>query len=368
MKKNLSTYFDQVPDPRVTGRCLHQLSDLLLVSICTFLTGGSDYHDMFLLAKERGPALQAQGVLQLPNGTPSVDTFERIFQRLDIPSLQACLAQHGQALLGALAEKQIAIDGKKLRGASPTSKGNSGLYLLNAWVCENRICVHQERVEDKSNEAAAIPRMLDALDITDAVVTLDAAGTQKSVAEHIRRKGGHYLLAVKGNQQELLDDVECAFKVHHGVAVSETEEYDRTRLEKRRCSLLPAKDYLLEENLSQWKDLATLVKVEASRDINGVVSRETRYYISDEEVRQAAYYSSLVRGHWGIENHLHWHLDVTFNEDACRARKSYAPDNLSAIRKIALQLLTQAQDKYSLKKRQYKAALDMDYMLKLLEF
>ena len=274
--------------------------------------------------------------------------------------------KYGQEILDNLKEKQVILDGKKLRGVSPTSKGNSGLYILNAWVSENCFCVGQSRVEEKSNEITAIPKVLESLDIEDAVVSIDAIGTQTKIATQIVEQKGHYFLAVKGNQQGLLDDIEHAFKFEKGLEfISETER-NHGRIENRQCNILPADKYLLEENIAAWKDVSTIIKVSSSREIKGVLKQETRYYISDETISSPSYYLSLSRGHWGIENLLHWHLDVTFKEDACRARNKNAPENLATIRKLALQILHNQKDKLSLKKRQYKAALNANYLKKIL--
>jgi predicted transposase YbfD/YdcC len=366
MEQDITIYFTQVPDPRVVGRCSHLLSDILLIAICTYLTGGDDYQDMHMFAKERGSSLNE--LLLLPNGAPSADTFERVFQRIEPKSLQNCLQSYGKDILSTLSEKQIVLDGKKLKGVSPTSKGNQGLYLLNAWVSENRFCIGQVKVEDKSNEITAIPKLLEELDIKDSVVSIDAIGTQTKIAEAICGKEGHYFLSVKGNQQDLFDDIESAFKTHKGYNSTEEWEYDHGRFETRHCSILKANDFLLEETLGAWKNLETIIKIDSMREIKGIQCKETRYYISDENITQAAYYNSLARGHWSIENQLHWHLDVTFKEDLCRARAGNSPENLSVIRKFALQILTQQKDKLSLKKRQYKAALDGNYMKKLIHF
>jgi predicted transposase YbfD/YdcC len=337
-----------------------------MISLLTYLTGGTDYQDMHLFAQERGSAFK--GLLQLPNGAPSPDTFERVFKKLKSASLQTCLESYGKDILESLSEKQIVLDGKKLRGVSPGSKRNSGLYILNAWVSENRFCIGQEKVEEKSNEIRAIPKVLESLDIEDAVVSIDAIGTQTKIAEQIIEQGGHYFLSVKGNQQGLLDDLEHAFKVDKGIGFQEEPDSNHGRIESRQCHILPVGNFLLEENKLAWKEVSTLIKIDASRDIKGVLHRETRYYISDEKVSNPSYYLSLARGHWGIENQLHWHLDVTFKEDACRAREGYAPLNLSTLRKFALQLLTDQKDKLSLKKRQYKAALDNRYLKKIINF
>ena len=312
-------YFSQVTDPRVEGRCLPLLSDILIIAVCTYLTGGSDYQDMHMFARERGTELE--GLVKLPNGTPCADTFERVFQRLDVGQLRESLSLYGHQLLSSLSEKQICLDGKKLKGVSPSSRGNNGFYILNAWVSENRLCVAQEKVEDKSNEITAIPNVLKSLDITDAVISIDAIGTQTAIANQIIEQQGHYFLSVKGNQESLLDDIECAFKVNRGYDISEDIEKDHGRIETRRCSILPAKEFVLDDTLSTWRDLKTLIKIEATREIKGEVQYEVRYYISDETEQLAAYYKDLAKGHWSIENQLHWHLDVTFNEDDCRTRE-----------------------------------------------
>jgi predicted transposase YbfD/YdcC len=366
MEKMLSLYFLEVEDPRVTGRCSHLLSDILMVSLLTYLTGGADYQDMHLFCKERGH--EFADLLQLPNGTPSPDTFERVFKNLKSESLQTCLEHYGKSILENLSEKQIVLDGKKLKGVSPHSKGNSGLYILNAWVSENRFCIGQQQVEEKSNEITAIPKVLESLDIEHAVVSIDAIGTQTKIAEQIIEQQGHYFLSVKGNQQGLLEDLEHAFKVDKGLQFIDEPDCNHGRIENRSCSILPANGYLLEENLSAWKNVSTLIKIDSSREIKGILQQETRYYISDETVSNPSYYLSLSRGHWGIENQLHWHLDVTFREDACRARQGNAPLNLSTLRKFALQVLSNQKDKLSLKKRQYKAALDVNYLKKIINF
>ena len=367
MNQKISYYFENVEDPRVVARCSYLLSDILIIAVCTYLTGGTDYQDMAVFGKERGHQLKGS-LLELPNGAPSPDTYERVFKCLNAESLKSCLTTYNKEILDCLAEKQIVVDGKKLKGVSPTSKGNKGLYILNAWVSENRICVGQEKVNDKSNEITAIPNVLTSLDIEDAVVTIDAIGTQTKIAEQIRQQKGNYMLSVKGNQKELHEDIQCAFKTHKGYDIIEEIEGDHGRIETRRCSILPAKDFLLEENLQAWKDLYTIVKIDACREVKGVRTLETRYYISNENVTNASYYYALSRGHWGIENQLHWHLDVTFKEDFCRARKGNAPENLSTVRKFALQIISNATDKFSLKKRQYKAALDIEYMKKIMKF
>lgn len=175
------------------------------------------------------------------------------------------------------------------------------------------------------------------------------------------------MLALKSNQKSLFEDVECAFQMNRGHDIYETLDADHGRIEPRKCSILPAAAYLMEENLQAWKNLGAIIRLEARREVQGKVTQETRYYISDEKEDGAAYFCSLIRGHWSIENQLHWHLDITFKEDACRARTGYASQNLSVLRKIALHIVSEQNDKLSIKNRLYRAALDISYLKKLLK-
>ena len=326
----------------------------------------SSTSDMRLFALERGEMLN--DLLSLPNGVPSEDTFERVFQRIEPSELEHCLRSYGKSLLSDLSEKQIVIDGKKQGGTSPTSTGNKGLYILNAWVIENRFCISQGKVEDQSNEITAIPAVLSEIDIEEAIVSIDAMGTQREIVDLILDKKGHYLLSVKGNQKSLYEDIECAFKVNGGLDKDTSVDKDHGRIEVRKCCILPAREYLLAETIRSWRGPGTIIKIESSREINGKTTNETRYYISDEIGLSASYFQKLIRGHRSIENQLHWHLDVTFKEDNCRARKGYSSQNLSVLRKVALHIVSEQKDKLSLKRRLYKAALDINYLRKLLGY
>mgnify|MGYP003708948823 CR=1 FL=1 len=357
-------YFSDIADFRESHKCRHLLSDILIIGLCTYLSNGQDYEDMVIFGQTKGR--QLAGLLELPNGVPSHDTFNRVFQILDCEVLKGCLVKHGEGLLEVLAEKQICVDGKKLRGCNPQSRGNRGLYIVNAWVSENRLCIGQQKVCDKSNEIDAIPKLLAEIDITDAVVTMDAMGCQKEIARQVTERQGHYLLAVKENHKELFEEVSCAFKASRPITVSEEWEYDHGRFETRRCSILSAASAIDEQVIAEWAGLRTIVRLEATRTLADKQTTETRYYISDESECNALYFNRLVRGHWAIENHLHWHLDVTFGEDACRARAGNAPENLATLRKLALQILAQHNDRLSLKKRRVKAAYDINYLKSLL--
>jgi predicted transposase YbfD/YdcC len=357
-------YFSKIEDPRTLYKCKHKLSDILLIGLFTYLSNGEDYEDMVLFGKSKGHLLK--DYIELPNGVPSHDTFNRVFQILDPAVLRNCLNEYGKELIDILSEKQICLDGKKLKGVSPASRGNQGLFIVNAWVSENRLCIGQVRVDDKSNEIEAIPQVLKSIDITEAVVSIDAIGCQKEIVKQIKQQGGHYLIAVKKNQNELYEDLFCAFKANKALSVDDEWEYARGRFETRKCSILSAKSTLMDEVFKQWDGLQTIVQVEAQRVINDKITTQTRYYISDENGEKAKYFNHSTRGHWGVENHLHWHLDVTFNEDACRARMGNAPENLSSLRKFALQIINEHHDKLSLKKRRVKAAFDVNYLIELI--
>jgi predicted transposase YbfD/YdcC len=366
MKHRIEEIFSTIPDPRVSGRCLHKLVDILMIALCTLIADGEDFEDMAVFCEEKEAFLR--NFLELPNGIPSHDTINRVFQLIDYQHLDACLGKYGKELLSIVAEKQICIDGKKLRGVTPTKRGNQGLYILNAWVSENRLCIGQHKVEDKSNEITALPVLIEQLDIKDSTVSIDAIGCQKEVAKAIRAKEAHYFLSVKKNQPDLFEEISEAFTCNKVIEDSAPWAYDHGRFEQRQCAILCATEVLGPKLLSQWTDIETLVKITAQRTIKGVQTHEIRYYMSSDKCNKPLYFNSLAIGHWGIENQLHWHLDVTFSEDACRARTKNAPLNLSTLRKIALQKIGQMQDKKSFKKRRFKAALSDDYLLEVLAF
>lgn len=364
IKKRIEDLFSGIEDPRVKNRCLHKLSDIIFISFCTILSGGEDFIDMEEFGNQREEWFKS--VLELPNGIPTHDTFNRVFQQLDPDQLQKLLSKDGQELLGCLSGKQIAIDGKKLKGASPKSRGNKGLWVLNAWVSSNRLCVGQKKVGSKTNEIKAIPELIEELELEGAVVSIDAIGCQKAIARQLRESGADYLLAVKKNQGFLLEMVSEAFGDKQAMDLDENWEYGHGRYEERSCQILDANSVFIKDFCEEWSGINTLVKICSKRTIKDKESKEIRYYISSEKKKTAAYYNELVRGHWGIENQLHWHLDVTFKEDNCRARRLNAAENLSVIRKMVLNRIARMKDKLSLKKRRFRAALNNEYFLKLL--
>ena len=360
----ISVIFSSIPDHRVVGRCTYPLADLLTIALLSYMCGGEDYVDMSEFAQFRASDL---GLLKDCQTTPSPDTFERLMAAVSPDEIERCLIQSGKALLDTLAEKQVVIDGKKLRGTSPRSRGTKGDYLMNAFVSENRIIVGQSIVKDKENEIKAIPEILAKLDIEDAIVSIDAIGTQTEIVKQIKKKGGHYFLSLKENQKNLHDAVIDAFRYNSLIDKSTEMEGDHGRIEERECSILPACYIEDKELLSRWENLSMLVRIN-STVVNKITDEKTiatKYYISDENFPKAAYFNLLARGHWSIENQLHWLLDVAFHEDACRARKGYAPQNLSLIRKMALHCVKEQKDKCSIKKRLFRASLSCDYLITL---
>ena len=361
---SIYSYLRGIEDFRIEKKCLHKLSDILFIGLVTYLSNREDCEDMVLFSTTHESFLREH--IELKNGIPSHDTFNRVFSLLEPDILRQCLNDYGKDIIGLLAEKQICLDGKKLRGVSPGSRGNQGLYIVNAWVSENRLCIGQKKVEDKSSEITALPALIDEIDIEEAVVSIDAIGCQRAIAAQIKENQGHYLLSLKENQGGLYEDTVYGFKTNRPDSVSEEWEYAHGRYESRKCSILKAREVLLEEHLEQWAGIQTLVRIESLRQTNEMETNEIRYYISDETGLKANYFNEPVRGHWGIENHLDWHLDVTFREDDCRARKGYAAENIATLRKLALQIIQKQPDKLSLKKRRLKAAYDMCYLKRLL--
>jgi len=362
MRESLPKIFSKVTDPRVESKCLHLLEDILFIAFCTLLSNGEDFEDMVEFSNQRLDWLE--DILELPNGIPSHDTFNRVLQLVDPQQLTVCLSEDASELIESVKGKLVSFDGKKMRGVSPKSRGNKGLFILSAWVGEHRLCLGQKKVEDKSNEITAIPDLIDLLDLEGSTVSIDAIGCQVEIAEKIIEASADYLLAVKKNQGNLYKEVSDDLTWQSARSFNETWEYDHGRYEVRKCQIVKAAEVLSPMLLEKWKGITTLVKIVAERTINGLTTSQSRLYISSD-TQDAAFYNASVRGHWSIENHLHWHLDITFNEDANRSRKGFAPQNLNILRKMALHRIADMDDKISLKKRRFRASMNTDYLQKV---
>lgn len=359
----LNDIFKSVPDHRVTGRCTYPLADLLTIALMTYVCGGEDYQDMSAFANIRARDF---GLLSCCGTSPSPDTFERLMAAVAPEEIERCLVEHGRSFLDSLAEKQVVIDGKKLRGSSPKTGRNKGDYIMNAYVSENHLAIGQLALKDKENEIVAIPKLLDKLDIEGSVISIDAIGTQVNIAQRIIDKNAHYFLAVKENQGALLQAVTDAFRYNKPVDTASQMEAGHGRIETRNCRILDAAAIEDKDVTARWPGLRTVAEITSAVDYGDHVAKSVRLYISDEDFPKAAYFNMLARGHWSIENQLHWNLDVTFKEDACRARKGYASQNLACVRKLALQVVKSHTDKKSLRKRLFAAAISQDYLRDLL--
>ena len=339
-----------------------------MVALITYLCGGEDYSDMYQLC--RYPGEEFKPLLELPNGCPSEDTFERVMQAVHPDEIAACLEVYTSQIIKDLSGLHIAIDGKKMRGTNPRGHGESS-YILSAWVNEHSLSIGQEAVGEKSNEITCVPKLLDKLALEGAVVTMDAMGTQVEIAEQIVKKKGDFVLALKGNQRHLFEDATDAFSIRQPHKQHLEQEKGHGRIDKRNYKTLPAEGNLTDAIAQRWSMVKSLIRVEHEvSKPNAQPKKETRYYISSLDfntlsAKEVAYY---IREHWGIENHLHWQLDVTFKEDACRARKNYSARNLNLLRKFTLAILRQQNDKLSLKARRWKCSLQPDYLKKVLGF
>lgn len=357
--------FSKVKDPRDLGKVKHELEDVLRMALIGVLCDCEDCDDISDMVTDREEEFKASGLLRLTNGVPCGDTILRVVEAVNPNQLRACLDSCRQHIIDSLCGHHLIIDGKKLRGENPISRGCNGLYILNAWVSEVEICVAEKPVDDKTNELTALPSVLAALWLTGALVSIDAMGTHRNIADQILLQGGDYLMALKDNQPILKELVENVFNATAPLSVFTTEEKGHGRLEKRTCSVLDTRLLEQEGMYEPWPGLKRIIKMERERTEKGVKSRETIYYLSSQEKDEASCYARKIRAHWGIENKLHWHLDVTFREDACRVRAKNGAVNFSAMRKYALEMLKKQDDKLSLKRRRKKCGRNIDYLLKV---
>jgi predicted transposase YbfD/YdcC len=356
-------FFSKVSDFRLERRKLHQLSDILMLSLCAVVSGADDFEDMENYGKQKEVFLRQ--FLELPNGIPSHDTINRVYNGLDQEQFGACLYEWSRELLDFMDFYQVNIDGKVLRATGQSGSKHAGICLVSAWVEKQRLVLGQQKVDEKSNEKTAIPALLESLDLQDALVSIDAVACNEQTAEKITSKGGHYLLALKKNQKQLYEQVsEWMFKHKGHLPKDEWLDFGSGRIEKRTCYVL--EDLTLLDDLAHWPAVKRVVMIQASQEKNGKTRQETRFYLSSWAA-DAASFNQAVRNHWGIENKLHWMLDVVFKEDQNRTRTGNAPANLATLRKTALQVLQQATDKESIKSRRMIAAWNDNYLLHLLQ-
>jgi len=362
MKSPLS-YFSELRDPRVERTREHLLEEILLMALAAVLSGAGSWNEIEGYAKAK--FLWLKGFLKLPGGIPSHDTFNRVISALDPAELEKGFAAWVGSIAKLTAGEVVAIDGKALCGTRQPGKSTL-VHMVSAWASANNLVLAQRRVDEKSNEITAIPKLLDALALSGTVVTIDAMGCQKSIAEKIVAKKADYILAVKENQGHLLEEIKDSFRMLPADAVAEEIDCERGRVERRRCSVIA--DLGLVERASEWPSLQGLVRIEAERfhKATGKTERETRFYITSL-TPQAQRLNRAIRQHWSIENKLHWALDVSFGEDLDRKRTANAAQNFSVLNRIALNLLQQDKTtKLGIKGKRLKAGWDNDYLLQLL--
>jgi len=368
--RGLLRWFGELQDPRKDRTKLHLLSDILVIALCAVICGADSWTEIELFGKSKRKWLQT--FLELPNGIPSHDTFGRVFSLLDPQQLEDCFRKWMAALAQSSGGKLIALDGKTLRHSFDKANNKAAIHMVSAWSETNQMVLGQLATDAKSNEIKAIPRLLKLLDITDSVVTIDAMGCQKAIAKQIVEQKGHYVLQVKGNQSTLHDLLKETFdeltgRPIPGVEYSFHEDVDsgHGRVETRRIWTTEWTEWYPDR--SRWAGLRSFVCVESVRTTAAHTSTERRYYISDLDGQDAQAMLGYVRGHWGIENKLHWSLDMTFREDALRNRVGHSAENFSRIRRLALNLLRQDKScKAGIKGKRLKACLEEGYLLELL--
>lgn len=365
----LLDHFAALNDPRIEDRCDHKLIDIFFIAICAVICGADGFTDMEEFGKSKEAWLRQY--LELPFGIPSHDTFGRVFARIKSKEFQRFFFDWVQSVAEATQNQVVPIDGKKLRRSHNRGAGRGAVELVSAWASANRLVLGQVKVDEESNEITAVPKLLRLLNLKGCIVTVDALNTQKEIAAEIREQEADYVLALKANHGRLHKEVEEFFRSvredrTYGFTTSthKTVDGEHGRIEEREYWQVNVPDWL--EAKSEWRDLASLGMVEATREIKGKKSVEQRYYLSSLEV-DAKRLAEAVRGHWGIENSQHWILDVVFREDDSRIRVGEAAENVAVIRRIALNLLQQERTvKRGVKTKRLKAALDESYLLNVL--
>jgi predicted transposase YbfD/YdcC len=355
-------YFRRLQDPRVVGRSRHRLIDIVVIAICGVIGNCDDWPDIELFARKR--LAWFKRFLALPEGVPSHDTLERVFARLDPRALTQCCVEWLRAVAEVLGVGQIAIDGKTLRGSASPRLGP--LHLVSAWATQAGLTLGEVAVEGKSNEITAIPRLLELLDLEGALVTIDAIGCQKGIAAKVVAGGGDYLLAVKGNQGRLLEDIQATMGraldgdlPPHQVATVTLPGAGHGRQEERTCTVVTNLEGIRDR--ASWPALKALILCCRERTVKGEATLEAHYFISSRRMG-ARKFAAALRGHWGIENGLHWQLDVSFDEDASRIQQRHAAENFAFLRRLALCLLKQHPAKMSIARKRKAAALDADFL------
>ena len=367
-------HFGGLADPRVRRRRVHNLCDMIAIALCAVICGGESWEDVAEYGRQKETWLKS--FLHLPNGIPSHDTFNRVFRLLRADHFQKCFARWMQSLVGATKGRVVAIDGKTLRHSFDRAAGRSALHMISAWAVENGVSKLGQRpwmarATKKKKDHGGPPNLLKLLELEGAIVTYDAMGCQKEIAQAIRDQGADYVLAVKENQPRLYEDVlatfENAFEGTRGDTYQQRATTEKGHGREERREYVVVRDLSKIRDRDAWPDLRLVAMVHSERTLDGKTTEESRYYISScsGSVSQLA---GAIRGHWGIENSLHWSLDVTFGEDAHCLRKDHGPENMALLRRAALSLVKQERvEKGSLRRKRLRAGWNNAYLEKLLK-
>ena len=371
IQQSLVKHFSDIKDPRVERTKKHQLTDILVIAILAIIAGAQGWEDIenYGISKQKW----LEEFLALPNGIPSDDTFRRVFEFIDPEALNRCFLKWVETLVTKMAGEIVPIDGKTIRGSYDRSTGKSALHVISAWASEQRLVLAQLKVEDKSNEITAIPALLELLDLTGCIVTIDAMGTQTEIAKQLIDKKADYVLALKANHPTLYRQVQQWFDLagaqnFEGIDVSYDKSIQKAhhRTEIRQVWSVPVSAISDIYQPRLWAGLQSVVMVVRVRHLWNKTTREVQFYLTSLN-SDAQLLGRAIRKHWGIENEAHWTLDCTFAEDACRIRSFHSPRNFALLRRLALNTLNREQTyKRSLRQKSKRAAMDNDYMIQVL--
>ncbi len=372
LKNSFLIHFQNLKDPRIERTKDHLLIDIIAISLLAVISGANGWKAIETYGNSKKEGLKT--FLELPNGIPSHDTFSRVFRRLNPGEFAESFSIWIRAIAQNLGAEIIAIDGKNLKQSYDRNSFQKSLHLVTAWANNHKLVLGQKKVDSKSNEITAIPALLETIDIAGNIVTIDAMGTQKEIAKQIIKKKADYILALKGNQSKLHQQIKDWFfqaknNDFTGIDYSYYEQVEagHHRIEKRQIYSVPVELLPSLHNKNKWQGLKTVIMVVSERILWNKTTKNIRFYISSLE-SNAEVLARGIRSHWGIENTLHWSLDVTFSEDKSRIRKDNAPENFALLRKLALNLLNQEKStKDSNKMKRYRAAMDNYYLVKILK-